>query len=250
MFLLLFEYLVTFDWMPDSENLPCCCWVFCISIIIPEPCIEMQPSFLEKAWFLMILLWRSVYLNWKCAQFSVDLPQWLMNHDVFPVRLIRTGTSYACPGVSTGHCPPLLSFGMALSPAVVSLFAYTHRLVFSWILEGGHLQSSPSTCVAFSSPGLSPTHPGCLDGPDSLLSLLNWGSQLQSAYFTASWPGTSLQAESWDDQRSYLICFLSLCGHCLSLPHSSVLQIVYFGREGESGPRYSIFARCRHYPSF
>lgn len=226
------------------------CWVFCISITISEPRVEMQPSFLEKAWFFTILLWSSVYLNWKCAQFSVDLPQWLMNHDVFPVRLIRTATSYACPGVSTGHCWPLLSFGMALSLAVVSLFAYTHWLVFSWILEGGHLQSSLSTCVEFSSPGLSSTHHGCRDGPDSLLSLLNWRSRLQSAYFTASGLGTSLQAESWDDQRSYLICFSSLRGYCLSLPHSSVLQIVYFGREGEPGPCYSIFTRCRHYPSF
>lgn len=248
MFLLLFEYLVTFDWMPDSENLPCCLLGLLYFYYYSWTLRWDATEFLGESLILYDLTLKLCLLELEvCSVFCGPSP---VNHDVFPVWLIRTGTSYACPGVSTGHCWPLLSFGMALSPAVVSSFAYTHRLVFSWILEGGHLQSSLSTCVAFSSPGLSLTHHGCRDGPDSLLSLLNWRSRLQSAYFTASWPGTSLQAESWDDQRSYLICFSSLRSYCLSLPHSSVLQIVYFGREGESGPRYSIVARCRHYPSF
>lgn len=218
MFLLLFEYLVTFDWIPDSENLPCCMLgllYFCYYswTLHWDAAKFLGESLILYDRALKICLLELEVCSVFCGPSPVAHEPWRFSSpaDVFPMPVLVWEEIY---------CWPLLPVGMALSLAVVSLFAYTPPLVFSWILEGGHMQSSHSTCVAFSSLGLSPTHPDCLDGPDSLLSLLNWRSRLQSAYFTASWLGTSLQAESWDDQRSYLICFSSLPPLLLSLPTS------------------------------
>lgn len=75
-------------------------------------------------------------------------------------------------------------------------------------------------------PVLCPANSSCLGFSTFWLLLIQLA--LPRFPLSASLPGTSPQAVSWDNDRAHLVCFLSLRDHCSLLPGVQCLKAIVF----------------------